>query len=118
MHLAWDHDDRPAWQVYLSFSADTADPPQSHDTPVPGNGHETKFLERTILGSGKARCVRVVIDDEEVVVSLRITAVRRGDAISDAYHLVRVAAPGRLLSAAGRGTARRRVPWPPPVGGA
>lgn len=102
----------------MSFSASTADPIRLHDTAAPGNGHETKLLERTILGSGKARRVRVVIEDDEVVVSLRIKAARRAEAIPEAYHLVRVAA--RVASCPLLGEVRHAdaFRWPPPVGGA
>lgn len=106
MHLTWDHDQRPAWQVHLGFHLGKAD------------GDPAPRLRQTILQTGKARQVRVVVEDGEVAVSLRVKACSRSDAIPDAYHIVRVAAratPWPLLGEVRRADAFR---WPPPVGGA
>lgn len=121
MHLAWDHDQRPAWQVYLSFSAGAADPLRFDRAACPpgslGQGDAGQLLKRTILETGKAQGVRVVAEDAEVAVSLRIKAASRSEAIPDAYHLVRVAA--RVASCPLLGEVRQvdGFRWPPPVAG-
>lgn len=119
MHVAWDRDHRPSWQVHLSFLAGPpAESALSTDLPSQSSGIGAgRQLEDTIRETGKARRVSVALEHHTVTVSLRIKATSRGEAIPDAYHLVRVAA--RVASSPLLGEVRRAdaFRWPPPVAG-
>lgn len=109
MHPVWDRDSRPGWQVYLSFD--------KQDGVPPTQAAAVQNLQEAILDTGRAKAVRLFLDDGQVTVRLRVKAASRPEAIPGAYHLVRVTARDASPQLLGEVRHVDGFQWPPPVGG-